>query len=75
MIQAIEQLLAHDVAGDPISGLKWTGRTTGKVARQLALAGIRVSANTARILRSLGFSLRVNHKKLASFRSAQSRRP
>jgi hypothetical protein len=46
--------------------LKWTRRTTRKVARELAHAGIRVSGNTvARILRSLGFSLRVNHKKLA----------
>lgn len=36
------------------------------MARELAQAGIHVSANTVgRLLRSLGFSLRVNHKKLA----------
>jgi len=58
--------LAHDTAGDPITGLKWTRRTTRKIVKELARGGIQVSGNTvARILRSLGFSLRVNHKKLA----------
>ncbi|MBK8977641.1 MAG: ISAzo13 family transposase [Planctomycetes bacterium] len=66
LIGAIEKLLIHDTAGDPITGLKWTRRTTRKIAKELARGGIRVPGNTvARILHSLGFSLRVNHKKLA----------
>ncbi|MFH1834122.1 MAG: ISAzo13 family transposase [bacterium] len=66
MIGAIESLLAHDTAGDPVTGLKWTRRTTGKIAKELRRGGIHVCANTvARILRGLGFSLRVNHKRLA----------
>jgi len=56
--------MKHETAGDPMTGLKWTRRTTAKVAGQLRLLGIEVSANTvARLLKTMGFSLRVNHKK------------
>ena len=60
--------MEHETAGDPITGLKWTRRTTDKIARELAnLGGIEVSANTVgRILKELGYSLRVNHKKISS---------
>ena len=58
--------MEHETAGDPMTGLKWTRRTTEKIARELAnLGGIEVSANTVgRILKELGYSLRVNHKKI-----------
>ena len=57
--------MEHDTAGDPVSGVKWTRRTTEKVADELRLAGIEVCANTvAKLLKGLGFSLRVNAKKL-----------
>jgi len=47
-----------------MTGLKWTRRTTTKVACELQLLEIEVSANTvARLLKDMGFSLRVNHKK------------
>ncbi len=36
---------------DPVSGCKWTGKTTGKIACQLKRMGIRVSANTVGRLR------------------------
>lgn len=66
MIRAIEELLEHDRAGDPMTGLQWTRRTTEKIARELEALGIRICPNTvARILKQLGFSLRVNHKKLS----------
>ena len=66
MIAAIEILLEHDRAGDPMSGLQWTRRTTEKIARELKGLGIAVCPNTvAKILKQLGFSLRVNHKKLS----------
>ncbi len=56
--------MKHETAGDPMTGLKWTRRTTAKVAGELRLLGIEVSANTvARLLKTMGFSLRVNHKK------------
>ncbi len=56
--------MKHETAGDPMTGLKWTRRTTTKVACELQLLEIEVSANTvARLLKDMGFSLRVNHKK------------
>ena len=58
--------MAHETAGDPVRGLKWTRRTTAKIAAQLRTLGIDVCARTvARLLKAMGFSLRVNHKKLA----------
>ena len=59
--------MKYETAGDPITGLKWTRKTTGKIARQLKSLGIQVSANTvAKLLKDMGFSLRVNHKKISS---------
>jgi len=59
--------MTYDTAGDPISGLKWTRKTTEKIACELKNIGIQVSQNTvARLLKEMDFSLRVNHKKLAS---------
>jgi len=60
--------MEHETAGDPMTGLKWTRRTTEKISNELAhLGGIEVSANTVgRILKELGYSLRVNHKKISS---------
>jgi hypothetical protein len=59
--------MKHETAGDPITGLKWTRRTTGKIATELQRFGINVSARTvSRLLKQMGYSLRVNHKKLSS---------
>jgi len=59
--------LEHHTAGDPMSSLKWTHRTTAKIAGQLRRLGIRVGARTvARLLDKLHFSLHVNHKKIAA---------
>jgi hypothetical protein len=58
--------MEHHTAGDPISGLKWTHKTTKKISHQLRKAGLNVSAKTvARLLKGLKFSLRDNHKILA----------
>jgi hypothetical protein len=60
-------LLEYDTAGDPITGVKWSRRTTTKVAMALGDFGIHVSANTvARLLHTMGYSLRVNQKQLAA---------
>ena len=66
MIARIEELMQDDTAGDPMTGLKWTRRTTAKIAAELASAGIEVSDRTvAKLLKRMRFSLRVNHKKLS----------
>ena len=67
MIQEISKLLEHETAGDPISGLKWTRKTTKKISNQLKRLKIRVSPKTvARLLKGMRYSLRVNHKKVES---------
>ncbi len=49
-----------------MTGLQWTHRTTEKIADELKGLGIEICPNTvARILKELGFSLRVNHKTLS----------
>jgi hypothetical protein len=59
--------LEHDTAGDPMTGLKWSRRTTTKIAQLLRRTGVAISANTvARLLHDMNYSLRVNHKKLAT---------
>lgn len=53
-------------AGDPIPGLKWTRKTTQKISRELRKAGFRVGRTTVgRLLQTMHYSLRVNHKKLS----------
>lgn len=63
----IEELLKHETAGDPITGLKWTRKTTEKIAQELGKKELVVSPNTvARLLKAMDFSLRVNRKKIES---------
>jgi hypothetical protein len=58
--------MQHDTAGDPMTGLKWTHRTTAKIAAELQSLGIAISDRTvAKLLKQMDFSLRVNHKKLS----------
>jgi hypothetical protein len=67
IVTLIEFLLEYDTAGDPITGLKWSRRTTEKIAMALGDFGVSVSPNTvARLLHQMGYSLRVNHKKLST---------
>lgn len=67
MIDAIHELMERETAGDPISGLKWTRKTTDKIAQQLKRLGIVVSRNTVgRLLRQMEYSLRTNRKKIST---------
>ncbi len=50
-----------------MSGLRWTRKTTEKIAEQLADLHIEVSPNTvARLLHKMGFSLKTNRKNIES---------
>jgi hypothetical protein len=67
VIDAIHKLMERETAGDPISGLKWTRKTTDKIARQLKRLGIAVGRNTVgRLLREMKYSLRTNRKKISA---------
>jgi len=58
--------MKDETAGDPMTGLKWTRKTTAKIAEELRRLGIDVGPRTvARLLKQMGYSLRVNHKNLA----------
>lgn len=64
--------MKYDTAGDPINGVKWTHKTTEKIAAELHSLGITVSPRTvSKLLKQMGFSLRVNHKKRANGSPAQ----
>jgi len=66
-VKRISELMKHETGGDPMTGLKWTRKTTRKIAKELKKIGIIVSAKTvARLLKTMGYSLRVNHKKIPS---------
>ena len=40
--------MKYEVAGDPVSGLRWTRKTTKKIATELSALGIRVSRKNRR---------------------------
>lgn len=67
MIEAVRDLMEHETAGDPITGLKWTRKTLRKLSEELAHIGLYICGNTVgRLLKAMGFSLRVNSKKISS---------
>lgn len=54
------------MAGDPVSGLKWTHRSLRKLQKALRRRGMQLALSTlARLLRDLGFSLRTCRKQQA----------
>jgi len=60
--------MPNETGGDPMRPLKWCRTTPAKIAAALGQAGIQVSPSTVRRLlkKLLGYSLRVNHKKVES---------
>lgn len=66
-MEKIRKLMKYETAGDPITGLKWTRRTTENISNELATIGIKVSKNTVgKLLKNMGYSLKVNQKKIAA---------
>nr|WP_246654161.1 ISAzo13 family transposase [Nonomuraea guangzhouensis] len=62
---ALLRLVEPDERGDPASPLRWTTKSTRKLAGELTERGHKVSADTvADILRGEGFSLQANAKTL-----------
>ena len=50
-----------------MTGLRWSRRSTTRIAEVLLPLGISVSPNTiARLLHQMGYSLRVNHKQIST---------
>jgi transposase len=62
---ALLALVEPDERGDPMSPLRWTTKSTRKLAAELSRQGHRVSADTvAGLLREEGFSLQGNAKTI-----------
>ncbi|GAA2568876.1 hypothetical protein GCM10010398_68470 [Streptomyces fimbriatus] len=62
---ALLALVEPDERGDPMSPLRWTTKSTRKLAAELTRQGHRVSADTvAGLLREEGFSLQANAKTI-----------
>jgi transposase len=62
---ALLALVEPDVRGDPMSPLRWTTKSTRKLAEELTGQGHRISADTVGdLLREEGFSLQGNAKTL-----------
>jgi hypothetical protein len=60
---ALLALVDPDVRGDPMSPLRWTVKSTRKLAAELTAQGHRVSADVVGdLLREEGFSLQGNAK-------------
>ena len=58
------------MAGDPVSGLKWTHRSLRKLQKALRRRGIRLALNTiARLLCDRGFSLKTCRKQQAGIQN------
>jgi hypothetical protein len=65
LVPALLALVEPDVRGDPMSPLRWTTKSTRKLADTLTAGGHRVGADTvADLLRQEGFSLQSNVKTL-----------
>jgi transposase len=62
---ALLALVEPDMRGDPMSPLRWTTKSTRKLAGELTRQGHRVSADTVGdLLREEGFSLQANAKTI-----------
>ncbi len=62
-IRALRRMMEANTAGDPMSLLRWTNKSTTTIAQQLARQGHPVSHETVRQrLIELGYSLQANRK-------------
>jgi len=62
-LQELSKIMEETTAGDPMSPLRWTTRSTDAIALELAKRGHRVSADTVgRRLHELDYSLQSNAK-------------
>ncbi len=61
--QILEKLMAENTAGDPMSALRWTNKSTQTIADVLTRQGCPVSDETVRRkLHNLGYTLQANSK-------------
>ena len=65
IVEDLEAIMDENTAGDPMSLLKWTSKSTYKIAEELNLRGHKISAETVRqLLRERDYSLQANVKNM-----------
>ncbi|MCP4591275.1 MAG: ISAzo13 family transposase [bacterium] len=63
--EKLEQLVEPVTRGDPESPLRWTSKSTYRLASELTAGGIKIGATSVgKLLRKLGYSLQANRKTL-----------
>jgi hypothetical protein len=65
-VKHLQALVEDTTAGDPVSGWRWTRKSTRTLAKALRCLGYRISAGSVgRLLKAKKYSLRTNRKRLA----------
>ena len=63
LAKALAKIMDENTAGDPMSLLKWTGKSTRKIADEMTRKGYPMSSVTVgRLLKDMGYSLQSNVK-------------
>ena len=63
LLEALDELVGPETRGNPRSLLRWTSKSSTKLATELARQGFSVSSRTVlRLLHQLGYSLRATAK-------------
>jgi transposase len=61
---AVDELVHPEARGNPMSYMRWTSKSTGKLAAELVRQGYKITDDTVgRILKSLGYSLQAPSKQ------------
>jgi transposase len=64
LLEALDELVNPATRGNPMSFLRWTSKSTAKLAEDLVRQGFKITDDTVgRILRSLGYSLQAPAKE------------
>ncbi len=64
LLEALDELVNPETRGNPMSYLRWTSKSTAKLADELVRQGFKITDDTvARILKSLGYSLQAPAKE------------
>ena len=64
LLEALDALVNPETRGNPISLLRWTSKSTAKLAAELVRQGFAITDDTVgRILKSLGYSLQAPAKE------------
>ena len=65
LLEQLQRIVEETTAGDPMSALKWTSKSTRAIAAELTRRGHPVSQMTvARCLHELDYSLQANRKSV-----------